>query len=84
MIFAVNGRAFGPVFTPRLGDNHFRIEGCGFGNAPGEVRLESESGPVSIATEMQPIVLKPNLLEPGPRTRSMCALIRGLPEIRTQ
>jgi hypothetical protein len=59
MIIAVNGRAVGPVFTPRRGDNHFRIEGCGFGNAPGEVRLESESGPISPNPEMQPIVLQP-------------------------
>jgi hypothetical protein len=47
-IAAVNGRAAGPVFTPQLGDNHYRIEGCGFGASPGEVRLESEvraSGP---------------------------------------
>lgn len=43
LILAVNGRAVEPVFTPRLGDNHFRIEGCGFGSRPGEVRLEPES-----------------------------------------
>jgi hypothetical protein len=43
LILAVNGRAVEPVFTPRLGDNHFHIEGCGFGSRPGEVRLEPES-----------------------------------------
>jgi hypothetical protein len=42
-IAAVNGRAAGPVFTPQLGDNHYRIEGCGFGAAPGEVRLEPDT-----------------------------------------
>jgi hypothetical protein len=41
-IAAVNGRAAGPVFTPQLGDNHYRIEGCGFGATPGEVRLEPD------------------------------------------
>ena len=58
VIFAVNGRAVGPVFTPHLGDNHFRIEGCGFGNAPGEVRLEPETDSPSIDIRIQGTLLQ--------------------------
>jgi len=58
LILAVNGRAVEPVFTPRLGDNHFRIEGCGFGSRPGEVRLEPESSVPLPAIAMQPTTLQ--------------------------
>ena len=58
VIFAVNGRAVGPVFTPLLGDNHFRIEGCGFGSVPGEVRLEPEASSPAIDIRIQPTLLQ--------------------------
>jgi hypothetical protein len=57
MILAVNGRAVEPVFTPRLGDNHFRIEGCGFGSRAGEVRLEPESSVPLAGIAIQPTTL---------------------------
>jgi hypothetical protein len=43
-IFAVNGRRTGIVITPKGPFNHYRIEGCGFGVSPGEVRLEPDFG----------------------------------------
>jgi len=58
VIFAVNGRAAGPVFTPHLGDNHFRIEGCGFGSAPGEVRLDLETRTPLGGIPVQPMLLQ--------------------------
>lgn len=54
VIAAVNGRAVGPVFTPRLGQNHYRIEGCGFGRGRGEVRLVPDS---SVGLSARPITL---------------------------
>ena len=58
VVTTVNGRAHGAVFTPRLGDNHFRIEGCGFGTKPGEARLVPRSGVASLEAEMRPIALQ--------------------------
>lgn len=43
-IFAVNGRRTGIVITPKRPFNHYRIEGCGFGVSPGQVRLEPDFG----------------------------------------
>lgn len=40
----VNGRRSGAILTPRPGDNHIRVEGCGFGSEPGEVHLQLDSG----------------------------------------
>jgi hypothetical protein len=44
------------VFTPLATYNHYRIEGCGFGNDPGEVRLEIDAG--SGASSVQSISLQ--------------------------
>jgi hypothetical protein len=55
-ITVVNGRAAGAVFTPQLSDNHYRIEGCGFGDKPGEIQLESDSRVLPFPYP-QPIVL---------------------------
>jgi hypothetical protein len=41
-IRSVNGRNSGVVFTPVEPDNYYRIEGCGFGRAPGSVRLQPD------------------------------------------
>ena len=41
-IRSVNGRYSGAVFTPVEPDNYYRIEGCGFGNTPGNVRLQPD------------------------------------------
>src|SRR5260221_4871384 len=56
-ITVVNGRTAGAVFTPRPPDNHYLIEGCGFGDKPGEVRLESDSR-VLLLSPRQPITLQ--------------------------
>jgi hypothetical protein len=46
------------VFTPRLGDNHFRIEGCGFGTVRGEVILNVDSNiPASAPSRSIPLQL---------------------------
>jgi hypothetical protein len=39
-IRSVNGKAQNAVFTPRLPDNVYRIEGCMFGRVPGQIQLE--------------------------------------------
>jgi hypothetical protein len=57
-ITSVNGRALGAIFTPRLSDNHFRIEGCGFGTKPGDVRLEPEGQFSSLRSSTQNISLQ--------------------------
>jgi hypothetical protein len=41
-IRSVNGRSSGAVFTPVEPDNDYRIEGCGFGSKPGNVRLQPD------------------------------------------
>ncbi|MBZ5721057.1 MAG: hypothetical protein LAO03_11815 [Acidobacteriia bacterium] len=58
MIAVVNGRAAGAVFTPQLPDTHYRIEGCGFGAAPGEVQLEPDPRVLALGTRLQPITLQ--------------------------
>ena len=55
-IHDVNGRVSGPVFTPGEPDSHYQIAGCGFGSAPGTVRLQP-SVPAS-GTPIQPIELQ--------------------------
>jgi hypothetical protein len=57
-ITSVNGRAVGAIFTPRVPDNHFRIEGCGFGVKPGDVRLEAEGQFIHLATSPQNVGLR--------------------------
>jgi hypothetical protein len=57
-IASVNGRAVGAIFTPRRFDNHFRIEGCGFGAKPGDVHLEAEGQFTAVATSPQNIGLQ--------------------------
>jgi hypothetical protein len=57
-ITSVNGRAVGAIFTPRLSDNHFRIEGCGFGAKPGDVRLEAEGQVTSLGSSTRTIALQ--------------------------
>lgn len=47
-VHAVNGRTINPVFTPAEPDNHFRITGCGFGSAPGQVRLQPSLADTSL------------------------------------
>lgn len=53
-VYSVNGRTLNPVFTPAEPDNHFRITGCGFGSAPGVVRLQPNLG----APSLGPIALQ--------------------------
>jgi hypothetical protein len=65
-IAVVNGRAATVVFTPQRPDNHYRIEGCGFGAVPGEVRLEPE--PRAIAVGVRAISLQPD--QPGSWTQN--------------
>ncbi len=62
MIAVVNGRGASAVFTPQLPDNLYRIEGCGFGEKPGEIQLEPDLHVVSLA-HTQPIKLQ--LERPG-------------------
>jgi hypothetical protein len=57
-ITSVNGRAVSAIFTPRVPDNHFRIEGCGFGAKPGDVRLEAEGQVTSLDSSTQNIGLQ--------------------------
>lgn len=57
IIAAVNGRSKGVLFTPRTPDNHYRIEGCGFGQEAGEVWLEFERHDSSSGARVQPIPL---------------------------
>ena len=57
-ITSVNGRAVGAIFTPRVSDNHFRIEGCGFGAKAGDVRLEAEGQVTSLESSAQNIGLR--------------------------
>lgn len=57
VIVAVNGQAKDAIFTPRLGDNSFVIEGCGFGDAHGAVFLRPETkgaSPASVALQAGP------------------------------
>ena len=55
---AVNGRSYSPVFTPVEPDNHYRITGCGFGSAPGIVRLQPSSTSLPLGPTLQPITLQ--------------------------
>lgn len=58
IVASVNGRVTNAVFTPRLGDNHFRIEGCGFGAEPGEVFLQANFDAVTTGIPARPIILQ--------------------------
>jgi hypothetical protein len=40
LIRSVNGKATGAIFTPKMPNDSYRIEGCLFGNIRGEVDLE--------------------------------------------
>jgi len=55
-IHTVNGRSASPIFTPAEPDNHYRITGCGFGSAPGIVRLEPSVTATYAA--LQPVALQ--------------------------
>jgi hypothetical protein len=57
-IHSVNGRSISPVFTPVEPDNHYRITGCGFGSAPGIVRLQPSPTSLSFGPILQPITLQ--------------------------
>ena len=57
-IHAVNGRATAPVFTPAEPDSHYRITGCGFGSAPGTVRLKPTVTDPSSGPALQPIAMQ--------------------------
>ena len=57
-IHAVNGRTTAPVFTPAEPDSHYRITGCGFGSAPGIVRLQPSVSGSSSGAALQPIALQ--------------------------
>jgi hypothetical protein len=57
-ITSVNGRAVGAIFTPRLSDNHFRIEGCGFGAKAGDVLLKAGGQVTSLESSTQTIALQ--------------------------
>lgn len=57
-VVAVNGRSRGVLFTPRAPHNHYRIEGCGFGQEGGEVWLEFERRDLSSGVNVQPIALQ--------------------------
>jgi hypothetical protein len=87
VVITVNGRAHGAVFTPRLGDNDFRIEGCGFGSKPGEVRLVPRSGVASLEAEMRPIALQLEGLGAWSETEIDVRLdprLAGLPDLTTE
>jgi hypothetical protein len=55
VVAAVNGRTVVVLFTPRAPDNHYRVEGCGFGNKAGEVWLEPDHRDLLSGTAPQPI-----------------------------
>jgi hypothetical protein len=58
VVATISGRAVGAVFTPRLGDNHIRIEGCGFGREAGEVHLMPASSLDSLEAPIRTIALQ--------------------------
>ncbi len=57
-IHAVNGKFSSPVFTPVEPDNHYRITGCAFGSAPGNVRLQPNLAGLPLGPALQPITLQ--------------------------
>jgi hypothetical protein len=57
-IHAVNGKFSSPVFTPVEPDNHYRITGCAFGSAPGNVRLQPHLAGLPLGPALQPIKLQ--------------------------
>jgi hypothetical protein len=61
-IRSVNGRSSGVVFTPVEPDNYYRIEGCGFGTAPGSVRLQPDLRGLQIGVSSRPLSLELDLL----------------------
>ena len=63
-IHEVNGRASNPVFTPAEPDSHYRITGCGFGFAPGTVRLQPNVSGSTLGPALQPIALELEGLKP--------------------
>ncbi len=60
-IRSVNGRDSGVVFTPVEPDNYFRIEGCGFGRAPGSVRLQPDLRVQQIGAISHPLSMELDL-----------------------
>jgi hypothetical protein len=56
MIRAVNGKTKGVVFTPMAANNIYKIEGCFFGDAPGIVQLEAQTG--AQAESIHPITMQ--------------------------
>jgi len=56
IIKTVNGKGQGAVFTPQPPDNLYRIEGCFFGNARGQIQLEPHSP--SLGQSAVPIALQ--------------------------
>ena len=57
----MNGRSSGVVFTPLEPDNYYRIEGCGFGTAPGSVRLQPDLRGLQIGVSSHPLSLELDL-----------------------
>ena len=80
LIAAVNGRVDGAVFTPRITDNQFRIEGCGFGGQPGEVFLRPEVNDSSPGSFEQAITLQPSTWSETAIDARMDPSLAGLPD----
>lgn len=57
-IRAVNGKSTNAIFTPTEPDNHFRIEGCGFGLIPGAVQLRPSLHSLAFGIRTPPIPLE--------------------------
>lgn len=55
---SVNGKGAGVIFTPVEPDNHYRIEGCGFGAIPGTVRLQAGLRSLQVGNRTPPISLQ--------------------------
>jgi hypothetical protein len=51
-IRAVNGKVKGAVFTPQAPDNHYKIEGCFFGNQRGQAQLKLDSNAPSVSPQL--------------------------------
>jgi hypothetical protein len=57
MIRSVNGKTKRVVFTPTAANNIYRIEGCFFGDVPGIVQLEAQTGTPE-AESVHPITMQ--------------------------
>jgi hypothetical protein len=60
VIRSVNGVRKGAVFTPKAPDNHYTIEGCSFGDQPGQVLLKLDSDAVGDVPKLLDLQLGKN------------------------